>query len=42
VLGAGERLFAETSRSMPMRLVSLRALDGDLVFLTYVRVVGPA
>jgi dihydrofolate reductase len=34
VLGAGERLFGETSRKIPMRLVSARTVD-DLVLLTY-------
>jgi dihydrofolate reductase len=34
VLGAGERLFAETSDERPMRLVDTRAADG-IVFLTY-------
>ena len=37
VLGAGARLFAETSDKRPMRLVSSRTLDGDTVFLTYER-----
>lgn len=34
VLGAGERLFGETSGKKPMRLVSTRAVD-DLALLTY-------
>jgi len=34
VLGAGERLFGETSQKLPMRLVSTRTVD-DLVLLTY-------
>jgi dihydrofolate reductase len=34
VLGAGERLFAETSDKKPMRLVSIRTVD-DLALLTY-------
>ena len=34
VLGAGERLFGETSDKKPMRLVSLRTVD-DLALLTY-------
>jgi dihydrofolate reductase len=34
VLGAGQRLFAETSESKPMRLVGTRAGD-DIAFLTY-------
>ena len=38
VLGAGERLFGETSDKKPMRLVEVRTLDGDTAFLTYERV----
>jgi len=34
VLGAGERLFGETSQNIPMRLVSTRTVD-DLALLTY-------
>ena len=34
VLGAGDRLFGETSDKKPMRLVSLRTVD-DLALLTY-------
>jgi dihydrofolate reductase len=34
VLGAGERLFGETSDKKPMRLVGNRTVD-DLAFLTY-------
>jgi len=34
VLGAGERLFEETSEMKPMRLVGIRAGD-DVAFLTY-------
>jgi len=34
VLGAGERLFGETSDKKPMRLVSLRTVD-DLALITY-------
>ena len=34
VLGAGERLFAETRDRKPMRLVSTRTVD-DLAVLTY-------
>src|SRR5438132_10532380 len=37
VLGAGERLFGETSGKNAMRLVAVRTLDGDTVFLTYER-----
>ena len=38
VLGAGERLFGETSGKKAMRLVDFRTLDGDTAFLTYERV----
>ncbi len=37
VLGAGERLFGETSNEKPMRLVDTRTVD-DLAYLTYERV----
>ena len=35
VLGAGERLFGETTRRKPMRLISARTVGDGLVFLTY-------
>jgi dihydrofolate reductase len=35
VLGAGERLFGETSERKLVRLVDAQALDGDVAFLTY-------
>ena len=38
VLGAGERLFGETSDKRPMRLVNTGIIDGDVVFLDYERV----
>jgi dihydrofolate reductase len=38
VLGAGDRLFGETSGKKPMRLVDVRTLDGDTTYLTYERV----
>ena len=38
VLGAGERLFGETSDKKAMRLVDTRTVEGDVVFLTYERV----
>jgi dihydrofolate reductase len=38
VLGAGERLFGETSGEKPMRLVGVRTLDGDTTYLTYERI----
>jgi dihydrofolate reductase len=34
-LGAGQRLFGETSDKKPMRLVNTRAFEGDVVLLTY-------
>jgi dihydrofolate reductase len=42
VLGAGERLFGETSDKMPMRLVDSRTIGDGLAFLTYefVRAAG--
>jgi dihydrofolate reductase len=38
VLGAGERLFGETTNKKPMRLVDTQTVDGDVAFLTYERV----
>src|SRR5215207_2312666 len=38
VLGAGKRLFGETSDKKPMRLVDTQTVDGDVVFLAYERV----
>ena len=35
VLGAGERLFGETSDQKPMRLVDARTVGDGLVLLTY-------
>src|SRR5213593_131821 len=35
VLGAGERLFGETSDKKPMRLVDTQTVEGDVVYLTY-------
>ena len=35
VLGAGERLFGETSDKKPMRLVDTKTIGAGLVFLTY-------
>jgi dihydrofolate reductase len=40
VLGAGERLFGETSDKKPMRLVDVQTIDGDVAFLTYEPVRG--
>jgi dihydrofolate reductase len=38
VLGAGARLFGETSDTKPMRLVDTQTVDGDVALLTYERV----
>jgi dihydrofolate reductase len=35
VLGAGERLFGETSDKKPMRLVDIQTIDGDVAYLIY-------
>jgi dihydrofolate reductase len=35
VLGAGERLFGQTSDEKPMRLVDTQIIDGDVAYLTY-------
>ena len=35
VLGAGERLFGETSDKKPMRLLDTRTVAGGLAYLTY-------
>jgi dihydrofolate reductase len=35
VLGAGERLFGETSDKKPMRLVATQTVEGGIAFLTY-------
>ena len=35
VLGAGERLFGETSHRKPMRLIDIRTVGDGLVFRTY-------
>ena len=35
VLGAGERLFGETSDSTPVRLVGIQTIEGGIAFLTY-------
>jgi dihydrofolate reductase len=37
VVGAGERLFTETSETKPLRLVDVRTLDGDTTFVTFAR-----
>ena len=34
-LGAGERLFAETSDQKPMRLLDTQTLEGGIAYLTY-------
>jgi dihydrofolate reductase len=38
VLGAGDRLFGETSDTKPMRLVDTQTIDGEVAFVTYERV----
>ncbi len=38
VLGAGDRLFGETSDKKPMRLTGTQTVEGDVAFLTYERV----
>jgi dihydrofolate reductase len=38
VLGAGERLFGETSDKKPMRLLDSRTIGDGLVYVTYERV----
>jgi dihydrofolate reductase len=38
VLGAGERLFGETSDKKPMRLVDSLSIDDGVAFRTYERV----
>jgi dihydrofolate reductase len=38
VLGAGERLFGETSDEKPMRLAGTKTIGGGLIFVTYARV----
>jgi dihydrofolate reductase len=38
VLGAGERLFGETSDKKPLRLTSARTIGDGLAYLTYERV----
>ncbi|MGH2988541.1 MAG: dihydrofolate reductase family protein [Microbacterium sp.] len=35
VLGAGERLFGETSDKQPTRLLDTRTVEGDVAYLTY-------
>jgi dihydrofolate reductase len=38
VLGAGERLFGETSDKTPMRLTGVQTIGSGLAYLTYERV----
>ena len=40
VLGAGERLFGETSDEKPFRLVGSRTVGDGLVYVTYEIVSG--
>jgi hypothetical protein len=35
VLGAGERLFGETSDKKPMRLINTQTVEGGIAYLTY-------
>jgi len=35
VLGAGERLFGETSDMKPMRLLDTQTVEGGIAYLTY-------
>jgi len=42
VLGAGARLFGETSAGRPMRLIATRTLGDGVAYLTYQRVRGNA
>jgi dihydrofolate reductase len=35
VLGAGERLFGETSDEKPMRLLDAQTIEGGIAYLTY-------
>jgi dihydrofolate reductase len=37
MLGAGERLFGQTTRRRPMRLVDAQTVGGDVAFLAYER-----
>jgi hypothetical protein len=38
VVGAGERLFPETSGAKAMRLAGIRTVGAGLAFLTYKRI----
>jgi dihydrofolate reductase len=40
VLGAGERLFGETSDMKPLRLIDAQTVEGGIAFLTYQPVAG--
>jgi hypothetical protein len=35
VLGAGERLFGQTSDKKPMRLLDTQTIEGGIAYLTY-------
>jgi dihydrofolate reductase len=35
VLGAGERLFGETSDKRPLRLLDVQTVEGGIAYLTY-------
>jgi len=41
VLGAGQRLYGETSDKKPMRLLDSQTLEGGIAYLTYQPVIGP-
>ena len=41
VLGAGERLFGETSDKKPMRLLDTQTLEGGIAYLTYQPIRDP-
>ena len=41
VLGAGERLFGETSDKKPMRLLDVQTVEGGVAYLTYQAVRRP-
>jgi dihydrofolate reductase len=41
VLGAGERLFGETSDKKPMRLLDVQTVEGGIAYLTYQPVRRP-
>jgi len=40
VLGAGQRLFGETSDTKPMRLLHTQTVEGDVTYAIYQPVLG--